>query len=1615
MGSIVSSKKKKTQQPQPAAISEPEKRPSASRPSNNKQINKEESPPVKQPSKQPVPPPPIKKNQPKKSVVNTDDIEPPVSVEDISLDEWLSQNLIYEEAVKEKAKQREVGTWIEIRLFISSTFIDTHSERDILVQRVIPSINRKLASKFIRVIPVDLRWGVLANESNSCEAIQKTCLNQVDKCREDVLYMPWFLGLRTDRYGWVQDKYLPDNGFEQPQLYEWFKRFESYGKNVSITSLEVMQASQSGKIKNESPTVFFYKRNMLDLPDKPKGTKFPEEFRWIFEFEYVEKEMEDLQLKFQYNVNENASAYEQDRDALNKFIQDHPEIKWSEYNAQYQNAKITLKRENAKSFGVGYVKKLEEFEKQVDEDLMDSILSNYSSVDTTQVDNYAMESIQHSNAVKFKAATFVGRKDLVEKAFQHCITSTTSDANTLVLHGEPGCGKSGLLAKVTVDCMSRVEETKDFLFIHAVDTCPGSSSLEGMMRRLQINLRKYRRDMGETKLAKRFKGNASKLKQQHHKFMIESAKKYPDKLFLIIVDAVNQFNTGLGAWDMWWLPPKEAPKNLKFMISTLNQENGTFQNACHVSPDAQRLPIENMSHEDLQEMVRATLERFNKKLTENEDPILGNQMEKLLSKSQSPLYLIAACEALRKFGIFEKVTQYIESLPNTITDLFSFLLDEWSEKYGKLFVEDVAGLLCASKDGLLENQINDLLHFKEQREKGDGEFLYDANFPRIYDSIAHFLAAGGGGYLRFFHVQLKYTVRRKFMTELFEQETHVWMRDFFEDIVSKQCRETPQEEPPAYFEHALEQLVYHQLKAHQNQDLPLESLKMSLRNIYFVKERIVAKQHQSLSDEYALALETLTNTDDIDALKQWASFVQLYTSYIREFPNFCLNMAVSQAPVSNVTKDTLALGTEPSVKGEAYPLYWANIPEECDPMLVKYDHGGRDIAASDTQGDIVAIAAGSKVKILDQSSGELIHILNVPGMAVWVSVDGKSLLVGDMKGKLSWWDVSTATMEDSIEIFDEDTAIVWLECTENKILIGSGSSDFALSLWEDNKHRSWIAVLDKKSLETVKKWCTEKTGFDYCYNERLEMIFSAHLGGEIIGWDLQGNQLCSATAGDGVVYCVSCHPTENKIISGSNMIREWKVDKSSMEVCNEIKDTGVSKNFTDVSSVCYDHNGKRICSTEYEILRIYSLAGERLEELRGHKLYINKIVLVPGGNQAVTTGFDDPKVPKGQSILWELPETKEMKKDSPSKIVDEKVLWCGFTFDGNHFLTISNDFLKLYETATLELKISKERSYYSDSDSQCLIHPDGKHIFSFTSEKHITCYSVNDLELVSQFEIDSGEDNDGNGADDGANGDTNNSEGGCNNEDGGKINEDVANNGGNGDENNRNGGDGGEETEDVDDEEEDERSSVDLKCMTLDITGKKLMVVAGKLFTGNIIKLFDVSDLKDFKLEREIPVELEEVQGCHLNKDADLGCISEPDRGIQVFDLSSGELKYQINRGKSICKFFSSNNCLLYADGNNLYKYDPESEKDVCEYKGHSNFPVDVVFLNDETQIMTVSRDGTLRIFDIETGENVYAYFNHRANEYTSLTAHPSGKTFLAANENYLLFLLKTVNNVAIN
>ena len=566
------------------------------------------------------------------------------------LKEWLQINLSNLPNPKTKQrtlaagpKERDAGTWVEIRLFISSTFIDTHSERDILIKRVIPSINRKLASKFIRIVPVDLRWGVLAEESKDCFEIQKTCLNQLDKCRANVNWTPWFLGLRTSRYGWVQDKTMESKGFEQPEFYQWLDKLKAFG-HLSITSMECIHAANVVGVKPPKPTIFFYNREIME----DRLDFIPDQYRWIFDFEFVESEVSDQSVKHQYTVDTEAKHKEDDRNRLNDFLKDQKHVLWREYQAKFSHAKITGQLEWGKKFGVGYTKSLEKFQEQVEADLLDAINENYQIVDNSSLDNFQIETIQHENAIKLKASTFVGREKMILKVFSFLKDKNNETDNTLILHGVPGCGKSGVLAAITNQAFTNYRKKGDFVFVHVVGSCPGSNLLEKMMRRLQVNLRSFRRNHGELNLDRYPPKDASELKRQQHIFLNESANKYPDVNFVIIVDAVNQFHKSLRSWDMWWLSNNEAPSNLKFVISTLNEENSTFENAREMCPKAECVCVDEMSHNELKLMVRATLSRFNKKLTEKDDPLLGNQMDILLNKSKNPLYLMAACEGKRE-------------------------------------------------------------------------------------------------------------------------------------------------------------------------------------------------------------------------------------------------------------------------------------------------------------------------------------------------------------------------------------------------------------------------------------------------------------------------------------------------------------------------------------------------------------------------------------------------------------------------------------------------------------------------------------------------------------------------------------------------------------------------------------------------------------------------------------------------------------------------------------------------------------------------------------------------------------------------------------------------------
>ena len=135
----------------------------------------------------------------------------------------------------------------QIRVFLSSTFVDFMEERKLLVNRVFPTLNRRARDRGVELIDVDLRWGVTEDQTKQGQTLP-LCLGEIDRCR------PYFIGLLGERYGWV-----PPADFYKPELLERQPWLRQHQGGASVTELEILH----GVLRNPEMAghAFFYLRD----------------------------------------------------------------------------------------------------------------------------------------------------------------------------------------------------------------------------------------------------------------------------------------------------------------------------------------------------------------------------------------------------------------------------------------------------------------------------------------------------------------------------------------------------------------------------------------------------------------------------------------------------------------------------------------------------------------------------------------------------------------------------------------------------------------------------------------------------------------------------------------------------------------------------------------------------------------------------------------------------------------------------------------------------------------------------------------------------------------------------------------------------------------------------------------------------------------------------------------------------------------------------------------------------------------------------------------------------------------------------------------------------------
>jgi hypothetical protein len=121
--------------------------------------------------------------------------------------------------------------WKRVAVFVSSTFSDMHAERDYLVKRVFPDLHDWCERRRLRLVDVDLRWGVTEADATQNRNVVQTCLKRIDECR------PFFLCFIGQRRGWVP---MPEE--IHPRTLDAFPELRRYIGKASVTELEISHA-----------------------------------------------------------------------------------------------------------------------------------------------------------------------------------------------------------------------------------------------------------------------------------------------------------------------------------------------------------------------------------------------------------------------------------------------------------------------------------------------------------------------------------------------------------------------------------------------------------------------------------------------------------------------------------------------------------------------------------------------------------------------------------------------------------------------------------------------------------------------------------------------------------------------------------------------------------------------------------------------------------------------------------------------------------------------------------------------------------------------------------------------------------------------------------------------------------------------------------------------------------------------------------------------------------------------------------------------------------------------------------------------------------------------------
>jgi tetratricopeptide (TPR) repeat protein len=592
-------------------------------------------------------------------------------------------------------------------IFVSSTFRDMQAERDALRDFVLPRVN-EFAAKYGRAVEIiDLRWGVdtaSVSEAEQNHKVLRTCLDEIERSR------PFFLGLIGDRYGWTPPRPDMEAALEAAQ-------FSLDDLNKSVTALEI----EFGVLRSENPPVcLFYFR------ESPDYSCLPEELRRIYR---DEAEGLDKLTKLKETIRAQFKA----------------DIK--NYTAEVHEKGLSVSKDWADMVAGDIIAKLrEEWGESAD-----------TPPDWKEQERGIQETFRES-----RTAHFAGRTAAVADMAAFCLGGETKP-QILMLQGEAGSGKSGLLCRV----MDEIEDQCLLLPFNC-----GISSRSSLV----VNMLWYFISLICEKMElKDDSDSITKFQDLKDRFMELLFAACQKMRVVAVVDALDQFTGGDEARRMLWISGR-LPENFRLLCSIIDgpeteavkQLGGEIRSMPPIDTVDEEAIIHGIAARHHKQIADAVVEHILKKQTPDGAPA-----------AQNPLYLSLITQNLVMMDRYEldTVQQYMEGgmsqpealakfmreridkTPGDAEGAYLAILSRLENLIGRDFVRGVCGLIAVSRSGLRESDMEGA--FKEL-----GTDFNAADFAWLRQMLRGHVSQGDMQQWDFSHQSLRRALRKDRPEEL---------------------------------------------------------------------------------------------------------------------------------------------------------------------------------------------------------------------------------------------------------------------------------------------------------------------------------------------------------------------------------------------------------------------------------------------------------------------------------------------------------------------------------------------------------------------------------------------------------------------------------------------------------------------------------------------------------------------------------------------------------------------------------------------------------------------------------------------------------------------------------